>query len=126
MKTTLIFVPLLLLNYPINAQKKDLPIYLDDSKSIENRVEDALSKMTLQEKIDMVHAQSNFSTRGVPSLGIPEIMMTDGPHGINKELEWNGWASAGWTNDASTAFPAMTCLAATPLTHRHMHIHCCV
>ena len=113
MKTTLIFVPLLLLNYPINAQKKDLPIYLDDSKSIENRVEDALSKMTLQEKIDMVHAQSNFSTRGVPSLGIPEIMMTDGPHGINKELEWNGWASAGWTNDASTAFPAMTCLAAT-------------
>lgn len=89
------------------------PIYLDDSQPIERRIEDALSRMTLEEKIAMIHAQSNFSTPGVPRLGIPEIMMTDGPHGVNKELEWNSWNSAGWTNDASTAFPAMTCLAAT-------------
>ena len=74
---------------------------------------DALSRMSLEEKINLIHAQSNFSTPGVPRLGIPEIMMTDGSHGVNKELEWNGWESAGWTNDASTAFPTMTCLAAT-------------
>jgi len=51
------------------------------------RIEDALSRMTLEEKIAMIHAQSNFTTPGVPRLGIPEIMMTDGPHGVNKELE---------------------------------------
>lgn len=87
--------------------------YLDDSQPMEVRIEDALSRMTLEEKIAMIHAQSNFTTPGVPRLGIPEIMMTDGPHGVNKELEWNSWNSAGWTNDAATAFPAMTCLAAT-------------
>lgn len=97
---------------PLIAQS-ETPIYLDDSQSIEARIEDALERMTLEEKIAMIHAQSNFTTPGVPRLGIPEIMMTDGPHGVNKELEWNGWGSAGWTNDASTAFPAMTCLAAT-------------
>jgi len=97
----------------VAAQTKPIPVYLDDSQDIEIRINDALSRMTLEEKIAMIHAQSNFSTPGVPRLGIPEIMMTDGPHGVNKELEWNGWGSAGWTNDASTAFPAMTCLAAT-------------
>ncbi len=95
------------------AQSQPTPIYLDDSKPISERIEDALSRMTLEEKIAMIHAQSNFSTPGVPRLGIQEIRMTDGPHGVNKELEWNSWASAGWTNDAATAFPAMTCLAAT-------------
>lgn len=97
----------------ICSAQKEIPAYLDDSKSVEVRIEDALSRMTLEEKIAMIHAQSNFTTPGVPRLGIPEIMMTDGPHGVNKELEWNGWGSAGWTNDASTAFPAMSCLAAT-------------
>lgn len=95
------------------AQTPQLPIYLDDSQPIEIRIEDILLRMTLEEKIALIHAQSNFTTPGVPRLGIPEIMMTDGPHGVNKELEWNSWASAGWTNDAATAFPAMTCLAAT-------------
>lgn len=90
-----------------------LPIYLDDSKKMEDRIEDALARMTLEEKIAVIHAQSNFTTPGVPRLGIPDIKMTDGPHGVNRELEWNGWESAGWTNDAATAFPAMTCLAAT-------------
>ncbi len=113
MKKTLTCVLLGLSISSIQAQSVRIPVYLDESKPIEVRVEDALSRMTLEEKIAMIHAQSNFSTPGVPSLGIPEILMTDGPHGINKELEWNSWASAGWTNDASTAFPAMTCLAAT-------------
>lgn len=96
-----------------NGQSKQIPIYLDDSQAIETRIEDALARMTLEEKIAMIHAQSNFTTPGVPRLGIPEVMITDGPHGVNKELEWNSWNSAGWTNDAATAFPAMTCLAAT-------------
>lgn len=95
------------------AQKKDLPIYLDQTKPLEERVEDALSQMTLEEKIAVIHAQSKFSSSGVPRLGIPELWMTDGPHGIRPEVLWDEWDQAGWTNDSCIAFPALTCLAAT-------------
>lgn len=95
------------------AQSLPLPIYLDDTKPVEQRVEDALSRMTLEEKVAMTHAQSKFSSPGVPRLGIPEIWCTDGPHGIRSEVLWDEWDQAGWTNDSCTAFPALTCLAAT-------------
>jgi beta-glucosidase len=91
----------------------ELPVYLDDSKPVEERIEDALSRMTLEEKVKMVHAQSQFSSAGVPRLGIPENWMTDGPHGIRAEVQWDDWGQAGWTNDSCLAFPALTCLAAT-------------
>ena len=87
-------------------------VYLDESQPIEKRVEDALSRMTLEEKVAILHAQSKFSSAGVPRLGIPEVWCTDGPHGIRPEVLWDEWDQAGWTNDC-TAFPALTCLAAT-------------
>ena len=92
------------------AQK---PVYLDDSQPIEARVKDALSRMTLEEKVALCHAQSKFSSAGVPRLGIPEVWMSDGPHGVRAEINWNDWGYANWTNDSITAFPALTCLAAT-------------
>lgn len=96
---------------PLSAQQK--PVYLDESKPVEERVEDALSRLTLKEKIALVHAQSKFSSAGVPRLGIPDFWMTDGPHGIRPEVLWDEWDQAGWTNDSCVAFPALTCLAAT-------------
>jgi beta-glucosidase len=69
--------------------------------------------MTLEEKVAMCHAQSKFSSAGVPRLGIPENWATDGPHGIRPEVLWDEWEQAGWTNDSCIAFPALTCLAAT-------------
>ena len=92
---------------------QELPVYHDASRSVEERVEAALSRMTLREKIAMLHAQSKFSSPGVPRLGIPEIWTTDGPHGIRPEVLWDEWNQAGWSNDSCTAFPALTCLAAT-------------
>lgn len=89
------------------------PIYLDESQPLEERVEDALSRMTLEEKVKILHAQCKFSSAGVPRLGIPELWTTDGPHGIRPEVKWDEWDQAGWTNDSCTAFPALTCLAAT-------------
>ncbi len=88
-------------------------LYRDASRPIEERVEDALSRMTTREKIDLIHAQSKFSSRGVPRLGIPDLWCTDGPHGIRPDVLWDEWDQAGCTNDSCVAFPALTCLAAT-------------
>ena len=97
----------------LNATKAQNPVYLDVKQPIEKRIEIALSLMTLEEKVDMCHAQSKFCSKGVPRLGIPEIWMTDGPHGIREEVFWDEWSGAKWTNDSCTAFPALTCLAAS-------------
>ena len=91
----------------------DVALYLDESQPLEKRVADALARMTLEEKVALLHAQSKFSSSGVPRLGIPEVWCTDGPHGIRPEVLWDEWDQAGWTNDSCTAFPALTCLAAT-------------
>lgn len=81
--------------------------------NVESKIESILPLLTLNEKIAMIHAQSKFSTPGVPRLGIPELWMSDGPHGVRGEINWDNWGYAGWTNDFITAFPALTCLAAT-------------
>ena len=91
----------------------DIAVYLDTNRPIEERVKDALNQMTLEEKVKMIHAQSKFSSAGVPRLGIPEVWATDGPHGIRPEVLWDEWDQAGWTNDSCIAYPALTCLAAT-------------
>lgn len=96
---------------PLSAQQK--PVYLDETKPIEERVEDVMGRLTVKEKVAMLHAQSKFSSPGVPRLGIPEFWMTDGPHGIRPEVLWDEWDQAGWTNDSCVAYPALTCLAAT-------------
>lgn len=57
--------------------------------------------------------QSKFSSPGCPRLGIPELWMSDGPHGVRMEFVWDNWDHADWTNDSCTAYPALTCLAAT-------------
>ncbi|MCM1153578.1 MAG: glycoside hydrolase family 3 C-terminal domain-containing protein [Muribaculum sp.] len=95
---------------PILAQT---PAYLDESLDIETRVKDALSRMTTAEKVAVIHAQSKFSSPGVQRLGIPEIWMTDGPHGVRPDVLWDEWEQAGATNDSVVAFPALTALAAT-------------
>ena len=90
-----------------------LPLYLDETKPIEQRVEDALGRMTLDEKIAVIHAQSKFSAPGVKRLGIPDMWTDDGPHGVRPDVLWDEWVQAGQTNDSCVAFPALTCLAAT-------------
>ena len=91
----------------INAQDNS------NTKAIEIKIDKIISSLTLEEKVAMCHAQSKFSSPGVERLGIPEIWMSDGPHGVRGEINWDNWGYANWTNDSITAFPALTCLAST-------------
>ena len=73
---------------PLRAQT---PVYLDESKPIEQRIDDALSRMTLDEKIAVIHAQSKFSSPGVKRLGFPDLWTDDGPHGVRPDVLWDEW-----------------------------------
>lgn len=97
----------------MTANAQQTPVYLDETQPIEQRIDDALSRMTLQEKIRVIHAQSKFSSAGIPRLGFPDFWTDDGPHGVRPDVLWDEWEQAGQTNDSCVAFPALTCLAAT-------------
>ena len=101
----------------LNGQNKIPQIQLakDQTSSvyIEAKIDSIIAVLTLEEKVALTHAQSKFSTKGVSRLGIPEVWMSDGPHGVREEILWDDWGEANWTNDAITAFPALTCLAAS-------------
>ena len=103
----------LLLSASATTLAQTTPIYLDESKPVEQRIDDALSRMTLDEKIAVIHAQSKFSSPGVKRLGFPDFWTDDGPHGVRPDVLWDEWEQAGQSNDSCVAFPALTCLAAT-------------
>ena len=107
------FLPFYLFTLLPLANAQQLPVYLDESKPIEQRIDDALQRMTLDEKIAVIHAQSKFSSPGVKRLGFPDLWTDDGPHGVRPDVLWDEWEQAGQTNDSCVAFPALTCLAAT-------------
>ena len=99
--------------FSCSTKDKKKEISSESSNNIETKIDSILSLLTLKEKVDMCHAQSKFSTKGIERLGIPELWMSDGPHGVRAEISWDDWSYAGWTNDSITAFPALTCLAAS-------------
>jgi beta-glucosidase len=88
-----------------NAQSKN-------DQAIEAKISSVLKKLTLQEKIGMLHANGIFSTAGVERLGIPGLMTDDGPLGVREDVK-EGWGSANLTTDSATFFPNGSALAAT-------------
>ena len=108
-----ILMSAILFSASASVEAQNLPVYLDESKPVEQRIDDALSRMTLDEKIAVIHAQSKFSSPGVKRLGFPDFWTDDGPHGVRPDVLWDEWEQAGQTNDSCVAFPALTCLAAT-------------
>ncbi len=95
-----------------SASAQEHPLYIDSNQPVEKRVDDLLSRLTLDEKVSLVHADSNFSTAGVPRLGIPKLWMDDGPLGVREEVG-EQFKVAGRTDDFATAMPATLGLAAT-------------
>ena len=92
---------------------QDRPDYLDPSKPVEARVEDLLGRMTIEEKILMLHGDSKFTTAAIPRLGIPRRWMSDGPHGVREDVGPDTWNPAGHTDDFSSYMPVNICLAST-------------
>jgi beta-glucosidase len=88
------------------------PLYLDPHQPLEVRVNDLLSRLTLEEKIALVHADSPFSTAAIPRLGIPERYLSDGPLGVREAMGPN-LETVRLAHDFSTTMPAGICLAAT-------------
>jgi len=76
------------------------------------KVNNLIKQMTLEEKVHMIHASSSFTSGGVPRLGIPEFVMSDGPHGVRPE-HGRGWNLTNNSLDSGTYLPTGVCLAAT-------------
>lgn len=79
---------------------------------VDKQVEELLQKMTLQEKVGMIHANSSFTSGGVKRLGIPELVMSDGPHGVRRE-HGRDWTADNEGNDSATYLPTGVSLAST-------------
>jgi beta-glucosidase len=98
---------------PPHASGGSRPPYLDPAAPLETRVEDLLGRLTIEEKIALVHGDSKFTTPAIPRLGIPRRCLSDGPHGVREEIEPDTWAPVGRTDDFVTAMPCGLALAAT-------------
>ena len=79
----------------------------------DKEIDAMIAKMTLEEKVEMLHSKTNMSSAGVERLGIADMHYADGPFGIREEGVPNGFQSAGWTLDSATYFPTGSALAAT-------------
>ncbi|MDB5200820.1 MAG: glycoside hydrolase family 3 [Ferruginibacter sp.] len=75
-------------------------------------INELISKMTLEEKVHMIHASSSFTSGGVPRLGIPELVTSDGPHGVRPE-HGRDWNLDNNSLDSGSYLPTGVCLAAT-------------
>lgn len=100
-------------NKQLSEQIKPLESKQHRLASVEQNVEHTLSKMTLKEKISLVHASGKFHVNAIEHLGIPELWLSDGPHGVRHQIEKYSWDSAGWTDDDSTYLPHLTSVAAS-------------
>ena len=79
------FNPSVVLSQENNKELKNIP-FSSHVQNIEAKIDSLLSQLTLEEKVAMCYAQSKFSTPGVPRLGIPKVRMSDGPHGVRREI----------------------------------------
>ena len=88
-------------------------IWRDPAKTPDQRARDLLFRLTLEEKISLLHADGTFTTPGPPRFHIPKLWMSDGPQGVREEIEPLTWNAAKRTDDFSTAMPADIGVAAT-------------
>ncbi len=77
------------------------------------KIASILCSLTLAEKVQLCHAGTKFSVKGIPEKGVPDIMMSDGPHGVRREISLDSWEPVDTDKDFATYLPTGTALAAT-------------
>ncbi len=92
---------------------RDVKEYDDPLMQNEKRISEIIGKMTLEEKIEMLHGKHYFTSEGVAAQGIADMNYADGPFGIREEMEPLSWNPLHWTTDSATFFPTGSALAAT-------------
>lgn len=80
---------------------------------MEEKIKELVSKLTLEEKIGMIHGDALFHTKGVERLGIPALKMSDGPMGVRNEFSDTSWIPIGNSDDYVTYLPCNSALAAS-------------
>ncbi|MGN0279280.1 MAG: glycoside hydrolase family 3 C-terminal domain-containing protein [Lachnospiraceae bacterium] len=102
--------------------KKDVKI---DTKRMEKEIEKTVKKLTLDEKLAMIHGAALFQSGAVERLGIPAITTSDGPMGVRAEFMSDRWIPAGNNDDMVSYLPSNSALASTwntELAHDMGHV----
>jgi beta-glucosidase len=73
-------------------------------------INDLINKMTLEEKAALCTGASPWTTTPVERLGVPEITVSDGPHGVRRVADVNDLIAASLP---ATCFPTASCMAST-------------
>ncbi len=89
------------------------PVHRSALLQFDRKIDGIIGQMTLEEKVNMLHAKHMFVSAGVERLGIADMIYADGPFGIREEMQPDGWAGLGWETDKATFFPTGSALAAT-------------
>lgn len=122
LKNSISVVAVLALSVGLYACKNDMKSTITEQEvspsstrlaTVEQDVEALLSQMTLPEKVSLAHASGKFHVNAIKRVGIPEMWLSDGPHGVRHQIERHTWESAGWTDDYSTYLPHLTSVAAS-------------
>ena len=92
---------------------RDVKGYDDPLMKNEKEITAIIKKMTLEEKVEMLHGKHMFTSEGVAAQGIADMVYADGPFGIREEMEPHSWNSLHLTTDSATFFPTGSALAAT-------------
>jgi len=107
-RLTIVIAMFLILTNQVNAQK-----HVSSLLQYDKQIDGIIKQMTLEEKVEMLHAKFMFVSAGVERLGIADIKYADGPFGIREEMQPKGWMGLGWETDKATFFPTGSALAAT-------------